>query len=765
MKKLITVSLIAMMSLFCYGKTENRALQFKESGKVESGSIPSLEGKKSYSIQFLMKPYQWKKDAVILSYGKDFKVILGKPGEVIFKSGKTKLKADSETLKPEAWSQLTLLCDNGQASVLLDGKEIKKGTLAPIPTKGSLTIGEGYEGEIDEVRLWDANLDDRMKMFDYFVNNTVNKWSPMWENLAVYYKMDQPNADFIVNYKELIQEFDNTTNLHPEAYQHNGRMSGDVRRVTADNPGLPYLINAAYTNNDRFYDCLIPRDQYLLHNELIILGSDAFAEDGRIEVKTPNHHVIEMSDTRHIPEFAGRLGVMGFEGTAKSRLEIPANTFSLNKPFMFATWLYPDDNTTESILLRKESESGEKGLSVSLKGEDGKQAVKIRANGSTFTGKPLELPADQWTHIAVVPGNVFQVYINGELQDTIDVPVYEEFSADDGTNALPVYIGENFNGKLDDFVVWNRIFTANEIKNQMAEIPLPSLQKHVNKQDMFFTGAFYRFDDPANPGHSSHSQDEWLNIMKGAYTGAAGIKYYISVQGTYRVRDKFGDWREILPDASKRARFASDLARISGPYDGVELDLEWLETAEEWENFGILAKEIKETLPEDKVFRVSLHNNYTAFPADKMQYVDGFTFQQYGPNPKNFSYENFLENVKKFEGQYERPKIMTSYATTTSRGVNGTPPSGVKWGMLVDYELSDADVDTFTNDKDTWSFTGPMQVYKRAAYTRDENLDGIFYWDMGNDYWLGTPESPIMPEFNLAKYSSYGLNANNEPEL
>ena len=53
-----------------------------------------------------------------------------------------------------------------------------------------------------------------------------------------------------------------------------------------------------------------------------------------------------------------------------------------------------------------------------------------------------------------------------------------------------------------------------------------------------------------------------------------------------------------------------------------------------------------------------------------------------------------------------------------------------------------------------------MQTYNRAKYTRENNLGGIFYWDMGNDCWISEDQ---MGKYNLAKYCSYGLNANIDP--
>lgn len=572
--RMVRMAILGLMALLTgtgivSGQVLNRALSFGKTGIVECGVIDDLKGNDSYSLQFQVNPAVWKEGASLISLGKNFSVKLGKPGEIIFTSGKSKLKAISPDLSAEKWNQITLICNKGAARVLFNGKEVARGKLNGLPKSGSaLTLGGNYSGLLDEIRLWDSALNDDMKKFDYFTGNTLNKWCPMWKNLVVYYKMDQELEGRIVDYKELIDLTDGNKKdsagrkdgkangklikgekgfalEYPEGSANNhGLMKGDVKRVEAQNDKMPYLINGAYIQTDRALNWYIPADQYLLSNELLILGADALS-DGHIVEKTPNNH--------------------------------------------------------------------------------------------------------------------------GDL---------------------------------------------------------PKI-----------------------------------------YEGRGGIKVFMCIQGTYRVREKFGDWREILGDKEKHRIFAEDLAALSKDYDGVELDLEWIEEPVQWEQFGQLAQEIRKRLPAEKEFRISLHNNYSDFPAEDMEVVDGFTFQQYGPNPKNFSYANYLQNVEKFMKRYEKEKILTSYSTTTSRGEGGSPVLMIRFDVLNDYSENDKDVDIYNNEKDTWSYMGPMQVYKRAKHTRENNLAGIFYWDIAGDNREGSAsdnEEESLEGFNQAKYCSYGINANNE---
>lgn len=749
----------------------NRAVSFTPEGTVDCGAMPLLDNLKSYSLQFWLMPDKWTPGAYLLSRGDSFTVKLGEPGNIEFKVGDSSATATSSDLKASDWNQVTLICEDGNATMMVNGEEVSTGALGEIPVStDEFMLGGGYTGLLDEVRVWNDALNEDMKTFDYFTHNTLNKWNPMWENLVAYYKMDQKDCKYLVDYKGIEDKL--------KSYDNHGVMSDGVNRVEANNEKMPYLINSAYTNNPRFYDRIIPRDQYLLSNDLIVLGVDVFASDGHLETKTPNNHA-NVSGVDYYDTYEGRKGVIAFKG-AESKFEIPAKALKPSTAYTFESWIYLDEWTPGAYLLRKETDDQKNGVAVYL-GEDAENPTLIvRVDGKRISSRTLDIPMKEWFHLGIASTNggsktyAFSFVINGKTFNG------DPNASDDSSNVLPsgnedckTYIGENIHAKFDDLCLWNKMLVESEIKKQMTTIPMPGLDRNVTEADMNSAQGFYRFDDVENLGHSSHSQDEWIRIMKSAYEGHAGVSFFISVQGYYTPREPYGDWRNVLSDAKKRERFVSDLVEISKSYDGVELDLEWIEGGPTmWNNYGILCDEIEAALPEGKKFRVSLHNAYyTGFPTDKRSKYDGFTFQQYGPQTTHYSYKNFENRVKNFiDANYPKNKIMTSYSTTTSQGTTKdwktVDITGVKNGALDEYvpaSVEERNYDEWTNSSGTtYRYMGPMQVYARAKHTREENLQGIFYWDMGNDGWKGTVANPIMHEYNMAKYCSYGINANND---
>lgn len=157
---------------------------------------------------------------------------------------------------------------------------------------------------------------------------------------------------------------------------------------------------------------------------------------------------------------------------------------------------------------------------------------------------------------------------------------------------------------------------------------------------------------------------------------------------------------------------------------------------------------------------ISTHGYTYAFPTAKMSKVDGFTFQQYGPQKAWFGYNQYTSTLTAAQGYgYPKNKIYASYSTTTSGPYSGSTQAGsqiigVRQGLL-DAEgfVPQGETDAGTYNGYTYYFTGPLQTYKRAKYCVDNNLEGIFYWDMGNDVKPGH-------KYCLAKWCSYGLNAN-----
>jgi hypothetical protein len=755
-KKVLTLSAIIIGAVGMSAQVQNYALQFGAQGVVDCGYMPSLNNASSYSVQFWINPTAWTEGAAIIGNG-DLNVSLGESGNIQIKVGESTLNAKSDDLKVGQWSQITIVNDNGNAKILVNGIEQATGTLAATSqSSDNFTIGGGtFIGRIDELRIWDAALSSD---FNYFINNTLNRWCPQWDNLVAYYKFDQNLCKDIVDYKEIYETAERQDTNH-------GSIEGSVARVEVnDNPGLPYLVNAAYTENNRFFDRAIPKEQYLLSNDLIILGVDV-KESGHAVWRTPCNHA-NIYGVKYLENYEGRTGVASFDG--KSTLVAPATTLTpelntnnvMSTGYTFEAWIFIDEWVEGAYLISKENADRSKGFSVRLGAEDTKQII-VTVDGNKFVNQN-RMKVGEWVHIGIAPDDntsvrtTFNFTINGKgYTATTSASDASKVYTFTGVDDEDVVFGENFKGKMDNVTIWNRKFTSAEINNHSTSPLMPGIGKTVTAEVMRSGNALYKFDDPNNLGYSSYSQDEWKTIMLSAYEGYNQPSVRLAVNGD----SSTGTWKNVVKDSTKRGILASDFAEMVKDYDGLELDFEWFYNDEtsNWNQYGLLADEIVAKLPAGKTFHISLHNVAYAFPTSKISEVDGFTFQQYGPQSTNFTWDTFLSRTSEFINYgYPKDKIVLSYATTTSNGSDGAAVTGVRNGLMDgDNFVPSESVDQAEYNNQTYYFCGPLQTYKRAKYCVDNNLQGIFYWDMGNDV-------AVEHKYNLAKYASYGLNSNIE---
>ncbi|MDY6248427.1 MAG: LamG-like jellyroll fold domain-containing protein [Prevotella sp.] len=755
MKKLfLTFIVLCLSCASAWAQVDNYCIRLSNGGSVDCGAMPELDGQSAYTIQFWMKTGTWKDNAVILSRGDGFKIQTTTTNTIQIVAGGNSLAATNSGLAPGKWTQLTFIYAKNAMKILINGRQAKSanGNFTLAEDDASFIIGGGFDGCIDELRVWKTAVNGE---FNYFINNTINKFVPQLNNLVAYFKFDQEQCPNIVDYKALFK---------PSEYNHHGIISGNVvREIVTDNAGLPYLLNGAYTDNKRFFDCGLTRDQFLLSNDVIMIGADIF-RDGHVEPITPNDHAT-LSNAHRLEEYQGREGVLSVTGTSSSRLICPPTVIRERGTYTFETWIYLEEWTEGAYIFRRESADKKKGFSISLGQEDTKEVI-VRVNGKKFVNIG-SMSVGKWVHFAVTtingtsPTRAFLFTYNG-VTKWADGSLSDDSSntTPSGMGSLSAYLGEGLNAKFDNTVFWTVSFTASELRSHMTEIPfMPGLGKKVDGGNVAKAIAYYTYDIAKKPGHDSFSQDEWRRIVEEAYKGYRGYQIRLSLIG-YSASAVGWDWKEVIANDANRKRIAADLVKCAEEFDGIEFDLEWMDGTQT--NLALLADEVLKLLPKGKTLMIS-HHQYGAYqyPKNKISTVDGFTFQQYGPQAGWYSYNSFVNGYNAFRNYgYPNNKIYLSYATITSSGSNdngswGRDVIGINWGILPSNYTPPTDGRAETNKWNGYNFTfmGPYQVYMRAKFCVDNNLQGIFYWDMGNDY---KPNQ----KWSYAKYCNYGLSSN-----
>ena len=756
MKNTFLALLLSGLPVVSFAQVDNYCLHMESEGQIDCGLMTELDHQAEYTLQFWMNTDDWTEGARVLTRGEELQVALGGPNTLDFVLGKEKLTVTNSALTTGQWRQITLIVQQGMATVLCDQKEILQSTGDFELPQGNqnFKIGHNFSGRLDEVRIWKAALKPD---FDYFVHNTLNKWTPQMNDLVAYYKFDQDQCPNVVDYKAL---FVPATN-----YNHHGVFSktGAKRERVTDNAGLPYLLCGAYTNNSRFFDRAIVAENYLLANDLIILGIKSFP-DGHLKYASTCDHGTLGEAVTHLTEFEGRNGVISFNG--KGGFSTTTDVLSpfidskgkASQGYTFETWLYLDQWTPGAYIFKKMSGDG-KGFAISLGNEENHEVI-VNINGNKYVNiKSLE--TGKWVHFGVsvnAGGTTRLTYLfafdgKAKWANTSLSSGSTDFTPMGNENCVAV-IGEGLHGKMDETVIWHSNCQIDGFKNHMNQIPFPGVGKVVTAETIDNASAYFKYDDADHPGWDSFSQDEWKNLMLAPYKGYRGYQVRISVMG-------HKNWQHTISSAEKRKIFAKDLAQLSQGYDGVELDLEWMDGTQT--TLGLLAQEIRKALPQGKSLMISCHA-YGAyrFPLKDMKAVDGFTFQLYGPGNTWCDLASFKRSTNNFMN-YGFPKyqMYMSYSTTTSAPYDeNDKQAGIAvtgWRTILascGYEPSeDMSLRKAKVNNMYYYYMSPEQVYQKAKYTVAQNLKGIFFWDMGNDVNADQ-------DYCLAKYANYALCSN-----
>ncbi len=181
-------------------------------------------------------------------------------------------------------------------------------------------------------------------------------------------------------------------------------------------------------------------------------GNDGTLEDGPIVVEGKFGQALAFEDSRIAIPASDSLTADLFQGS-----------------FTLSAWINPNrTGDTWQQIFRSMREDNTSNDTLFLN-NDGRLSWRGRIGGG-WAGGMCEtasdiVPADQWTHVAVVgDGTNFRIYVNGALSQE------SAFQTTDGSNATyyiggdPTWIGESYSGIIDDVRIYNVALSAEEIE-------------------------------------------------------------------------------------------------------------------------------------------------------------------------------------------------------------------------------------------------------------------------------------------------------------
>ena len=753
MKRYTIALILLFMSLCSTAQVTNNAISLERNGRVSLGTLQDITADDGITLQLWLNPQHWIPGANIATWGNSLNIQLGNPGVLVIKSGDDSMTFSDANLSSGNWAHITLLLDNN-IRLLVNNANEQNGTLSQpfaIPTEAPLLLGGGFLGRIDEVRVWDFILPAD---YNRFWNNTIDSFNPQWQHLAAYWKFDQTRL---------------ATNVYDYSGKgHNGTFSANgVERVAvADNPKFTYRRNLASADSSRFFDRGVQHGQYLKSNVISMIGATAQA-DGSLKYKQPDNKGV-ITGGSYLAEHNGRNGVLDLAGEG-AQMNVGkesliaynnSNYLASTTAYTFMTWLSLDSWTPNAFLIQKESNASN-GISLRLGNTQGE--FILRCNGTEFTyATAIEL--DKWHHIgfstnAATLGSEF-VFV---VDDTVLTPTYSHTTAAatalSNLKTTDCIIGGGIDGKLDETITWSQKFGAADIMAQGNTPVEPGIGKAITGAYSRSVDGLWKYDIAEDLGRDSYSTPEWFRMIKATFDGYEGAYVTISI-------DKWSDefFTKINNAAQYRQTLADAISSMGNePFlDGVDYDFEWNNN---WSGIGTLCQLVRAKLQKGKIQAVSPHELYYNFPTDKMQYVDYFNFQDYGPGNRNiFNFENYKSFFTKAKNHgYPVEKIMLSYATTTSGAMysNGSRPANTH-AEFYPTGWRSMPYETFAYTQNSYDvgegltryFTGMEQVWLRSEYMNNNGCAGIFYWDMGNDTRdCNDPRS-------LATFASFAINSN-----
>ena len=636
-------------------------------------------------------------------------------------------------LEKKHWYQLTLVYNKlstGKVTLFIDGAKNTPSLSSSVDNKtnnsGSLFLGKGFIGRLDEIRFWGKALTPD----NFQLKNTVNQYHPDYKYLISYWKGDQ----------EIHSKIFDSQNKH-----HSIHALVSNEPVT-DNPNFNYRLVSGYTTFSSFFTREVKRETYLMTNDLLILSGKVNPQ-GEVSFG-PSDESGTLENVNYLPEFKSRKGVLAFTGQ-NSFMKLNATAIPLAPELSFGAWVYIEKWKNGAAIIQKNGNNDNR-FSIRLGESSAKKGLIVQLYGQTLISKG-QLKIGEWQYVSVstkydsIPKKLVVTfgYYSGsgkaktEIQ-SVNTNGYRLSSIDAESS-----IGDGFCGKMTEMSLWTSDRSEHFTKDAQG-IPLAQIGQTISGDYLNDCRAYWKCNNSQNPAFDSYSWQNLVQIIRSAYNGYTGYKVRASFSGG---GEKY--WESLVCDDRARKNFAMGIARLmqSPLLDGVDLDFEWCYDNTCWTNFSQTIEEVRKVMPVGKIFTVTPHVIAYKLTQHAIQDIDFALFQNYGPSPDRFDFSDYKKSLELFRKQgFSDNKIVLSTSTTTSKGLS---KSGAEKKPNAYKNLVSAHPDLAVNanssevDDFTYWINSVEQTRQRARFVIDENLAGIMYWDMGCDVPTDNPLSIV----------------------
>ncbi|MCG8309821.1 MAG: glycosyl hydrolase family 18 protein [Cytophagales bacterium] len=731
--------------LFCIGavyfdtwsQIVNYAIEFSgaSSAVINLGSIEALNGTSQFTFECHVKLDAWNVNSEIFNKTQDanhrLAIQLGAAEEktIYFhiSNGEVGFVAVKDApLTVGQWHHIAMTYNgttdpDRKMSVYIDGELMRlyTGENVDLPvqtatTSAPMLLGQGFDGMIDEVRLWDTEL----SASDIVPDNTIADGHVLYDHLIGYWRMDQHiNATSIIDYKS----------------EHHGVMRSEVeRKLVEDNPSLKYHIVSGYIR-PHLYKAGTVSDDYLRHNTDIINLFAMTYDDGELFFNAPVSDGT-ITNANYLSQFAGRRGVLDLDG---ENAGMNAGRHLLNNVdggitrFTFEAWIYLDSWTEGSFIFRnQQGEDTDNKIDLEL-GKEQQLLFHVNSQGEYYARVDNSgLSVDTWHHVAVVynggaSGNQAQLYVDGVSKELMYSGDSESLPGRGPEIRGDFVLGVGLDAKFDEAMLFRFPMSQNSISSHMNN------GINIANWPDFWVSAHWKFDNENDLGKDSQT---WVNVYNGINAAIDGYEGIVQRIGTA------GDWRKMISSPDSREAFSNNIRTLLDQYPqfkGVDIDFEWCENdANCWTDYAKMVEAVSEVLKPGETFSISLHPVSYKISLDAVSLVDFVSVQSYGPRPEVFPYEAYLEHIELFINYgFSEEKLvagMPFYGVSDPRG------SDVGYRSIVDaFPSLNPNTDRVSlnrnNSPTDFVFNGVNTIRKKIKQAKTKDFAGAMYWDTAVD--------------------------------
>lgn len=228
------------------------------------------------------------------------------------------------------------------------------------------------------------------------------------------------------------------------------------------------------------------------------------------------------------------------------------------------------------------------------------------------------------------------------------------------------------------------------------------------------------------------------------------------VEGTnakLRLGASGGEWKMMVANEKARTTFAQNIKKVlqQNNLDGIDLDFEWAENQQEYENYSLAILKLREVLGDKYILSVSLHPVSYKINKDAIAVVDFISLQCYGPSPVRFPVEKYCSDIQ----------MVLNYGIPKEKLVAGVPFYGVTkdnskkteayFSFVQDGLIGGPAQNEVMYKENLYIFDGQDNIRIKTRYAKEQQLKGMMSWDLATDMPLDDAKSLMKAMIEVIK--------------